>query len=480
MSTVPNLLKQRWASRNLIGDAEHSLFIRIRQGYMFHQYQKFRMLPTSPKGISWIPTIWKGHNQLPWQGQWIVTGDWITLTNIQSSNWTRDFQTNGSSTLTTVIDNIAFLDTEGTAGLYHVIKRGYFSPTRGVKVIARPRLWQSNDWDDVFNGGYQIEQWEGYGTGDDVTPVYDSDTNTWSAPSASKTWVGILENCDMESHPDHITLTSTDYSVMFTDQRVIGMNKAKEIQSPITFADRKKVLGEKKTFGSVQVSSGKFTTDDQLGVIWASAGNSGPDNTEWVQIHIPAGFYRDFYTALPYDGETMYISVYAGSDSLRDGHVHVSPGWVDTGLGNVPGTPIPYIGKHSGTVSDPSRRWSLGEHTFQLGAGSIIRLSFRNLAKSDGYRAGTEAFYTFRFGTDPNSSIPKTQGVRASGWILVNDAADVVRTVLMWAGFHEFDVENFGWTLQKPIHYGQDAFFIDIINDVLAQGNYCFFHGCTH
>ena len=315
MGSVPALLSQRWAAGDLIGDAAHSCIVRIREGYMNRLYQSAAMLPTSPNQGVQFPTIQGGQNGAPWQAQWTPTGPWITLTNIQSAHFVRSFVDKGGSTLTVVIDNIAFNQQSGAAGIFHTIDRGWFSPTRGVTVAGRPSLWAPDGWEDVFNGGYQVELWEGYGVGTDVTPVLTG--STWSAPSASKTWVGLIEDCEMESHPDHITLTCRDYSVMLTDQRCMGQNKATEIQSPITFAD----------------------------------------------------------------------------------------------------------------ATNP-------------------------------------------FGPNPPAGIPS---VTMTGWILVNDAADVVRMVLLWAGFQEFDVQNFGWSLASPVSFGQDSFLIDIIDYILTQGNYCFF-----
>jgi hypothetical protein len=308
MGSVPALLKTRWATGELVGDAAHSCVVRIRQGFMNHLYQSPDMLDTTPGPVEQVfPVIWGGDNGAPWQGQWVPTGDWITLTNVQSANWVRSFTDKGGSTLTVVIDNIAFNEQTGAAGLYHSIDRGWFSPTRGVTVTSRPSLWAANEWADVFNGGYQVELWEGYGIGADVEPVLDDATDHWSAPAASKTWVGLIEDCESESHPDHITLTCRDYSVLLTDQRLMGQNKAREIQSPVTFA----------------------------------------------------------------------------------------------------------------------------------AAGS--------------------------------------PGAEARGRVLVTDAADIVRMILLWAGFHEFQVQNFGWNIRAPMTWGQDAFFIDVIDDVLAQGNYVFF-----
>jgi hypothetical protein len=472
MGSVPALLKQRWASGELVGEAKHSCLVRIRQGYMDHLYQSADMLPTSPGPVEQpFPIIWKGNNVAPWQGQWVPTGDWITLANIASADWSRDFTSNGGSTLTVMIDNVAFNDQAGTAGLYHTIDRGWFAPTRGVVVASRPSLWAANEWTDVLNGGYQLELWEGYGQGSDVVPVLDVGTNTWSAPSASKTWEGIIEDTDSESHPDHITLTCLDSSALLTDQRLMGQNKAREISSPVTFADRRRTQGEAKEFGSIVVSSGIFSSDSQLGAQWLSQPWTDDAHTEWIEIHLPAGHYEDFYAALPFDGESMYISLKAaGGACIMDGVTPVADGWVDLSLGTVPVSGEPYIALHPNTVSYPSRRWSFGGHTWYLGDDSVLRLSFTDLSldHDDGtYRAGTNAFYAFRFGS--------VIGVSAKGWVLVDDAADVVRMVLLWAGFKEFDVRDFGWTLQAPMVFGQDAFFIDVITAIQAQGNYVFF-----
>jgi hypothetical protein len=473
MGSVPALLKSRWASGELVGDAMHSCLVRIRQGYMNHLYQDPDMLDTTPGPLEQtFPIIWKGQNGQPWQGQWTPTGDWITLSNISSANWTRDFTSKGGSICTVLIDNIAFNEQTGTAGLYHSIDRGWFSPTRGVVVASRPSLWAENGWGDVLNGGYELELWEGYGIDSDVVPVLTGEH--WAAPAASKTWCGLIENCDLDSHPDHITLTCTDFVVMLTDQRLMGQNKAREIQSPVTFADRRKTQGEAKEFGSIEVSSGIFSSDPQLGAQWLSQPRSGPAFTEWVGIHLPAGFYTDFYAAFPFDGEDMYVSLYAqGGSCVMDGNTSVPDGWVDLGLGSVPVSGEPYIALHPDTVANPSRRWSLGGHTWFLGDDSVLRISFRSLAidPDDGtYRAGTNSFYAFRY-SDPQSVV----GMSAKGWVLVDDAADVVRLVLLWAGFHEMQVENFGWTLQAPMVFGQDSFLMDVIDAIAAQGNMVFF-----
>jgi hypothetical protein len=474
MGSVPALLKQRWRSGQLVGDAAHACLVRIRQGWVNHFHETTVMLDTSPDAPTYWPTIRNGDNNRLWQGQWIVTGDWITLPNIQSASWSRDLSDNGGSVLTVTMDNVAFRDATGAGGAYHTIDRGYYSPTRGAPVTGRSARWAATEWTDVLNAGYQIELWEGYGVGADVTPVRVGDH--WSAPAATKTWVGWLDEVDLESHPDHVTLTCRDGSILLTDQRLMGQNKAAEIRAPVTFADRRRTLGETRQSGrALSSAGGTTTTDARLGVQWLSDVYTTPTAAPWVEIRLPAGHYEDFYADFTFDGETFYASINAqGGNSTMDQTTSLPDGWVDLGLGSVPGSGIPYIFRHANTWTDPSRRWSLGGHSFYLGDGSTLRLTFTSLVVNPDtgrYQAGVNAFYAFRFGTNPLAAA----GVEAKGWVLVEDAADVIRMILLWAGFHEFHVQDFGWTLEAPMTFGQDAFLIDVITAILAQGNYLFF-----
>src|SRR5439155_8384854 len=108
-----------------------------------------------------------------------------------------------------VMDNIGFEDVTGPLGLYHTIDRGHFSPSRGVQPAQRPRLWKdkANDWKNVLNAGWQIEVWEGYGTGDDVAllDTMDPETHSYAPPSGAlrRTYTGIVTTCEQDSHPDH-------------------------------------------------------------------------------------------------------------------------------------------------------------------------------------------------------------------------------------------------------------------------------------
>jgi hypothetical protein len=53
----------------------------------------------------------------------------------------------------------------------------------------------------------------------------------------------------------------------------------------------------------------------------------------------------------------------------------------------------------------------------------------------------------------------------------------VVKFVLRWAGFREWEVENFGVKLKAPLVFNQSDFFIDAIQKMASFGDYVFFMG---
>lgn len=260
-----SLLRQRWASRELVGDSKHVVIVRVRQIIMFHDYVELDRLDTGEPIV--VPTLVGGVNGPGcWKGQLIPVSNWQEVPNIVSVNWSRSFDMKtggeqGSATCTVVMDNIAFIETQGVTGAYHTIERGHFSPTRGVHVDGAPRpdLWPGtgNEWQNVFNSGWQIEIWEGYGTGTDVQlkPTLDPATHSYAPDSGAlaRTYTGVILTCDSESHPDKITLTAQDFGVYLTDQYLMGRTKAWEIPSPVTFADYRRNIQGSNNIGWVLV-----------------------------------------------------------------------------------------------------------------------------------------------------------------------------------------------------------------------------------
>jgi hypothetical protein len=483
VSSAPTALQlQRWFSRTLAGDAQHVLIARIRPGYMNRGYlSSYRLDTGSP---IFPPLIWKGHNHNCWQGQWTPTGGWVRLPHVVSAEYTRSFDTNGSSSLTLVMDNIAFVETEGVTGLYHTIVRGYYAPQRGLALTGRKHQgWAPNSWRNVLNAGWQIELWEGYGQGADVELRSAPDQNNSYAPASgalSRTWTGIIEQCELVSHPDQITLTARDFGVLLTDQRVMGNVIAAEITPPVTFADRRRTQGETKISAPLSYSSGSVSNG-----VWTSQADGTSFATEWIEITLPAGYYEDCYIAPQFDQLDVYLSLYANGPDCNYDRVHPMPaGWVDFGRGKTPnGTP--YI-RHLGQIAaSPTRRWSLG-NAYTIGDGSKLRFTFTNLQGPNAgglpiqqetigvsAYAGTNQVATYQFGSDPL----KMTDTQAKHWILIEDVSEIVRMVLIWAGFKEWNVDDFGWSLYEPMQYSSDHFLIDIINDYLQQGAYVFYVG---
>lgn len=507
MAYVPPIILQRWRSRNLVGNAKHQLVVRVRKGSMVKSYQDFTMLDGSR---AQLPIIWKGNNTQPWQGVWTPAGPWITVPEIESAKTTKDFTSNsGSSSCTVIADDVAFLTTSGTAGVYHTIQRGYFSPQRGYKVAALPSLWAKNEWSDVLNGGYQIEIWEGYGPDGDpsVTPldepveqVIDGQRVMSCAPpnaAISRTWTGLIETCELDSHPDMITITARDFGIFLTDQRVIFHNKAPEIPSPLIVADRRQVLGETNA-GYGAFASGSHSDYTPGGVLptpadgagWVSEKLDTIDGTAYIGITLPAGAYDQIFLSTAAPSQRAYVVVDAVAGTRWDGQ-EVN-GKIDNGQGTIGytgiGDHIPYT--TSFAVKQGGSRYALGGE-LQAVEGTKIYVFLTHLnnnlwdpvtgieTSTPGYVASVHRLWAYRYGTTASAPVPTATGVgsttKAQGWVLVDDVTDIVKMVLVWAGFHEWSIESMGWSLAQPFNFGQDQYFMDVITSVMNQGDWLFY-----
>lgn len=510
MGSAPAIVTQRWKGRNLAGAAKHQLVVRVRKGSIVRGYQSLQMLsgPADP-----IPLIWKGNNNTPWMGTFEPAGDWITVTEIESAKTTKAFSTNnGVGTLTVVADDIAFLNTEGTAGVYHEIQRGYYSPQRGYSVAGRSTPWPANSWENVLNGGYQIELWEGYGPDGDpsVIPLDSPISQTIEGtlvdscsppnPAITRTWVGLIDTCELDSHPDMITITARDFGKALTDQRMIYHNKAPECPSPVIFADRRQVLGEQDA-GYDANASGYLSGWNPSGVLpsyngdggWVSEEREDDQDKVWLRITLPGGAYDQFFLSTPTPGMTAWVAIYAAEGSYWNDQP-VS-GWVDNGLGSVTYTegddeidalfvaPI-------GTVAQGGQRYNL-DGSLRAAEGTQLYVFFSDLntdlwnpvdgtsTTTAGWVASVHRLWGYRYGTDASAPVPDATAVGATskcqGWVLIDDVADIVRMVLMWAGFKEWSIENFGWSLAQPFTFGQDQYFMDVITSVMNQANWYFY-----
>lgn len=476
-----SVIQQRWRTRQLVGDKKHALIVRVRPGYMKRDYMDENRIDDGDTPFDgspiFPPLIWKGNNHHPWQGLWTPTGSWQTLPNIESAKWARDFDiqtgaAKGTSTATVVMDNIAFPQATGVGGIYHAIQRGYFSPDRGNVPDGRANIWPKdiqNPWHNALNSGYQIELWEGYGTGNDIVlrTTLDPTTNSYAPASGAldRTWTGIVVDFETESHPDKITLTAQDFGIFFTDQRLVGDNKDLAIRSPVIFADRRQTQGENKVTQPLTVSSGLVSQDR----VWQSqTGTSGP---EWIEMKIPFGTYIECFIAPQSDME-LFVSLRLGDGGVMDRTVTLPNGWVTLagpGTGTTPdGTP--YFRHIANFDTTSPTRIALG-HQFDVGQDAHLRLTFNRLPG----QAVTKNFIAYQYGSNP--AVAPGPGVNAKHWILVDDAAQVVRMLCIWAGFKEWKIEDFGWSLFQPLVFGEGKFFMDVITDMLQQGYFIFYMG---
>lgn len=505
VSIVPPIVESRWRNRALFGQARHQLVVRVRKGHIDRAYRPINMLQGMPAPE--IGTIWNGNNAQPWSGQWVPDTDWVTLTEVQSCKIVKDVNTdNGSSTATVIVDDIAFLRAIGTVtGMWGTrFDRGYYSPQRGISVWKRAPLFEKNEWADRFNSGYQIEVWEGYGPDGDpsVTPLAKpvARNNAWGArittcvpenAAITRTWTGLIDSTAIDTHPDTITLTCRDFGILLTDQRLVGNNKAPEIQCPVRFADRGHTLGEVSTGYGADASGHKQgyppsnVLDDSGTTGWVSQNHPNSTAMVWVEIKLTPGYYSQFKLATEYEGMEMYVAIKAAGNNVEWNSTKVANGnWVDNGQGTVPGTTINYV-NHLNTVKQPGA-FNLGG-LLSAGEGTVLRLYFTNLSdkyydnngnkiNANGYVAGVARLKGLAYGTDPTKA-PVTQGtnVKADGWVLITDLSDMVRRVLLWCGFKEMNVDQFGWSLVQPLSFGQDQFLIDLITACQNQGNFLFY-----
>lgn len=455
-------LYARWKSAQQVGGAKPSLRVTVTRGIIDKHYAKFKKLDGSTESFM---TIVKGNNAEPWQGFWRPTGEPIEVPNVLSVKTQRSLQQKGTGSATIEIENIIYKAIVGTGGTYHAILRGYLSPWLGLKLLARPIIpsWIENEWFEILDGGYRVDVYEGYG---------DQQVHTFC---------GFIENSDFETQPDRITVTARDPGVLFTDQRVMGWNKPPEIRAPLQIADRERTLGVKPVGVGAKASS--TATGRRAGAVlkrgnrtpWVSDGHSDSTGVEWIEITLPPGYYEKFYTVTPYKGQSMWVSVHATGGSTFNG-APVS-GWLGVGGLVTPGEEsVPAI-KHWASTSATGATRPFGA-ALQLKTDSKIRITLSNLpyrSEWHSHRAGITRLAAFLFGTDPAHPINGDPGTSAKHWVLVDDLADIAKAVFMWMGFHEWDVELLNASLNLPLAFTMDKFFIDIMNYIEEQANWLFY-----
>jgi hypothetical protein len=492
---VSQQFQERWLSGKHVGEARPVQFGRVRRGAFLKHHRPFTFLDGSTEDFATIPV---SSPRTPFAAKWYPHSDWMDLPNLTDVNIQQNFETNGVRTATITIDNIVWKAIAGVVGTYHLARRGYLSPLRAYTAPWRhaPSWHEINEWVRIFESSSQVDIFQGYG---DATP---------------RVFTGLIDQVDMSSSPDTIVMTVRGFAgPMLTDQRMFGRNKDPRLRVPITFADRRSSYDEKKVSGGAKASSHhrthparNITRADSTS--WLSQGRLSPDHSEWCQITLTAGHYETFRLFPQYANMEAYVSVrvqnrrdrrrywtpHSGglipAKKAKVDDAEVNEGWYDpvtegswsdltdaekdariaSGDGMVPDTDIPYV-RHFKRLDNVGKAHKLG-HKFEVGAGTKLRITFRHLhhsAKYGDFRAGAKRLIAY--------ALHKKADAKKNQWILVDDASDVVKVVLRWAGYREWEVEDFGWRIEKdkPWVFHQSDFFIDVINYVKSQGDFVFF-----
>lgn len=463
MSTLAEQ-QQRWLSGKHVGSSTPQLKVYVRQGHLERQY---RNLPDD-EVFCYIPGL-KGPNAV-WKAHWVPDTDYVEAPNVASVRGENDFEQNGVEQITLEMDNIGLLEKTGAGGTYHEIERGFMAPTRGDAGFNQAAAGTSNFWRQVWkNQSTQIMVVCGYG--DTHFPLF----------------LGLVDEADLTSSPDKITVTARNMGKFLTDQHTFMDAKNLFVRDPITFCDRQRADDLTNVAkGAVAKSNdgahfARFAVDEDDSTFWVSQGYDDANGLDWIEFTIPSARVEDFQLLPRFGGMEMYVSVYATNENVQGGgparttdEHDLGEGWVSyEKLGNVPGTDFPYV-KFVGQVNGSSTRYGIrqGGGGYVVGDNSKVRLWFRNLAKvSSGkqwsYKAGVTNCEIF--------SRVRKEAAKNFHWILVDDVSDIVKVVLQWCGFDEWEIESVGSRLKDKIVFDRNTFLIDIIKKITEATSYVFY-----
>jgi hypothetical protein len=418
---------------------------------------------------------WEGSKKI-WKGQWQGKTGWERLPNLQSYEINQDYDTNGVATATITIDNVHMAELNGVAGIYHAMQRGYFSPWRGYDPSNRPPVpGERNTWFNVLSDkSTQIIVLSGYG--DAVVPVFD----------------GLLNDINLVSRPDRIEIIARDGGQTLTDQHVFVNAKVRQVRDPITFYDRREAhKSEEVGYGAYDGGEhtvghpARLAMDSDTETYWQSKGyaTSTPDDMPFIEFGVSNGLYDANKLCPRFRGMTAYVAIRArdknapggngakhhnGSGSFADGE------WIDAGKGEVPHTNVPFV-KMVANMKVKDQTVSFPDLGYDLGDDSRIRIYFTNLDR--GRQDARHKARQFRAGVIEVKAIKRElkQEAKKANWILVDDLADVVKTVLQWAGLNAWEVESTGVRIKDPAVFNRGHFLIDIIKAAAEQVGYVFY-----
>lgn len=469
MARVTQAFLDTWRSKAHVGSRRPVTVIEVRGGSWRRAYRSW---PTPITGA----TIPGESATLPWYPIFTETTPWVEVPNIISCDFTHDFEQNGMSVATIVLDNVGFVAAVGPfADLYHEISRGYLSPSRGYEPPGRPASGMTeNSWSDVLTEQRNVRIWQGFGQPERV------DGAIVNSGGENGAWVfnGLIDDVDIDSDPARMTINAR-MGKLLTDSRVFGWNKSKQLLDPVVFSDRleadtyQDVGAEPSASSELAGYEASHVTDDDgtTKTYWYSELHDSAAVTEWVEVHIPAGRYSQIVLDCR-GGMEAYIGMYVKDQSSGQATVDGAPvdeGFVFVGEGLVPGANggWPYIRLIASTATT-RQVISLG-HTIVCGADSFIRVAFRNLWADEpsAYRAGVSSLAGRRR--------ELSEEAVEQDWILVDDLSDVVRVVLRWAGYQDWDVEDTGVRMKGKALFNRATYLIDIIKRAQELTGFVFF-----
>lgn len=472
MAQPSDALTANWRRQASTGVGQPALTATIRLGRFYRRYASWAGPPINGR-------IAGGNNARPWQAFWTPATGAVEMPNILSFTKEKDFSNNGIAIGTIEFENIHIVEEGVDTTLVHLMQRGAFAPYRGYHAPGRPG-WPAgskNLWYRILDRNAQITIWEGYGE------------------ETVKTWTGLIDDVDLTSKPDRITVTARDFGQVLSDQDMFGWNHDPMIREPITFIDKRqgenlqKVGYDPKAATANVNHPASYVLDLDHDTWWRSRTYNTPHATDWIQIRVPLGRYETFYLWPKDGGMSCYISVFvkprADGKRNRWGDMALPDnGWVDLGLGDVPGDAggIPFVKflptldrkGHYHTFTRDSNSLAL-----ECGRGSIIRCSFRNLQEQRPGEAPPGEYERLPYAARVIRMVAMKRNLKKAAkekhMVLVDDVSDAVRFLLRWSGFKEWEVENSGVKLAKKVVISRDMKIIDAINLFKESVDFVFF-----
>lgn len=471
MATVTPAYHAAWASREYIGDKRPWQKVSVRRGHFVHEYDSWAGDPIGALVSA------DDHRDDPWQATWVADTSWVEIPGISQVEFQKRVGSeNGIKSATITIENILKTEVNGTvdsvATLFHSIERGALSPFRGFAADGRPESVEENSWFKVLARKSQIRVEQGWGEG-----------------TAVKTFTGLIDKTDMTAAPDRLVVTVRDFGgPTLTEQRFFGNVKDPQIPQPVTFID---ALGADDIHprghdALASSDTGSHTAgkvvDTDSSTYWQSGLRGSTAAIEWIEIKVPQGRYASFYLWPKWAGMDVKLSIYVmpradGRACQWNGATIPSNAWLDLTGSGIGGTTegIPYIAAYTGLPAE-GHYHELGPpvvppqpNEIKVGAESKFRLHFTNLHSLGGgdFSAGVTRYVAMERTRKPDAL--------RRHWILVDDVSDVVRLVLRWAGFKEWEVENTGVRLKQKLTMGAGDFLIDAIAKVQESVGFVFF-----